>query len=363
MRLFLTLVLFLFAIQCTQKAKPISELVSIEQGPVVREIGFIGRIRSERTSLVRAPIDAQLVKLNVGLGSTVAAGDAIAVIEQPKDDSRVTGAIQDKGRIEQLRLRKNQAQVRLESAQKEVSRLARLVQSGSIASNEYETAQVNQQMLVKEIESIDAEEKTIVDTVSARKVISRNATRTLYAAGSGTVTQLWTMEDNITAGMTIAKDTVIATIEQSGQYVLKGEVVEADYIRMKLGQAVEVSLVHGTNESAVGSIKSISPMARQDQFGIGRFDVTASFGTGISAVKTGLEARGRITLAKKEKAHRLPRSAIRQYGNEYRVSIPGQTGALFKAIKVGLVGDQFIEVTEGLDANQKVYKSYVEPSP
>ena len=100
MRLAVFALTLLFCVQCKPKAKPVSDLVALEQGAVSTEISFIGRIRSEKTTLVRAPIDAQLVKLHRGLGSVVAAGDLIATIEQPKDESRVTGVIQDKGRID-----------------------------------------------------------------------------------------------------------------------------------------------------------------------------------------------------------------------------------------------------------------------
>ncbi len=362
MRLLVFTLTLLFCLQCKPRANPVSSLVALEQGPVSTEISFIGRIRSEKTTLVRAPIDAQLVKLHRGLGSAVAAGDLIATIEQPKDESRVTGVIQDKGHIEQIRLRRTQAQVRLATVKKELEKLGRLLKSGSIAANEIETAQVNQQMIIKEIESLDAEEKTIHETLSVRKVTSQNATRELSATGSGTITQLWIAEDQITTGMSIVKDTVIAIIEEPGQYVLKGEVVEADYVRMKIGQKVDISLIHGQSESVAGLIKSIAPMAHQDQYGIGRFDVTAAF-SGGTVLRTGLEARGKITLQHKDKTARLPRSAVRQIGAEYRVSFPGKEGTQFKTVKVGLIGDQHIEIAGGLEPGQRVYLSYVEPNP
>ena len=131
---------------------------------------------------------------------------------------------------------------------------------------------------------------------------------------------------------------------------------------MKIGQKVDISLVHGQGESIPGQIKSISPLSHQDQFGIGRFNVTATF-SGGSSLKTGLEARGKITLQRKEKVARVPRSAVRQLGAEYRVSMPGKDGTQFKIVKVGLVGDQHIEIAGGLEPGQKVYLSYVEPNP
>lgn len=352
---------FLVTVQCTKQTKPVSEMAAVEIGEVTQQITFLGRIRSEKTSLVRAPIDAQLVKLHKSLGAVVKAGEDIAIIEQPKDENRLTGVIQEKGRMAQLEVRRNQINVRLDSSDKEIKRLERLLSSGSIASTEYESAQVAHQLIVKELESISAEEKTITETLNVKSVTNKNATRTLQAVSGGTIVQLWTSEDNITPGMTIAKDTIIATIEEPGQYVLKGEVVEADFIRMRIGQPVAITLVHGGSKDVLkGSIKSISPMARQDQFGVGRFDVTANFAAAQNNLRTGLEAKGIIVLHKKDKVRRLPRSAVRQFGQEYRVSFPGEKGPMSKVVTVGLVGDQFIELTGGAEPNEQVYQSYVE---
>lgn len=144
-------------VHCTRQARPVADLIAPERGDVIQEISFIGRIRSERSSLVRAPIEGQLVKLNKSVGSAVSENEEIAVLELPKDEGRITRVIEEEGRLAQLQLRKSQAQVRLESAKREADRLERLVQTGSIAVSELEAAQVSRQLIAKEIEGLDSD--------------------------------------------------------------------------------------------------------------------------------------------------------------------------------------------------------------
>jgi hypothetical protein len=347
---------------CARHNKPVSELIAVEQGEVIRQIAFVGRIRSEKTSLIRAPIDSQLVQLYKSLGSSVTIGDLVAVIEQPKDDTHVTNIIQDQGRLNQIKLKQSQAVAQIATAKKEFERMSRLLASGSIASGEHEAAKTALSSAQKDLESLKAEEQTIVQSLQVKQKTQKNSTRNLHAEAAGTITQLWTSEDNITPGMTIPKDTIIAMIEQAGQYVLKGEVVESDYVRLKIGQPVIISLVFNPNLLLKGTIKSISPFAREDQFGIGRFDVTAAFTGGTGDLKTGLEARGQVVLERKVATMRLPRSAVKVSGNEYLVSLPGKEGTVVRGVVPGLVGDQFLEIISGVEPGQKVYQAYVEPN-
>jgi multidrug efflux pump subunit AcrA (membrane-fusion protein) len=353
----------LIVLGCERPEAPASPTIRPERGDVWVRINISGRIRSERSSILRAPIDAQLVSVFKTVGSQVREGEPLISIEQPSDESKLTGMVQAEGLANQLKLQIEQAKVKIASLEREMNSTSRLLQSGSVAPAEYERVKTAYDLALKEKQTLEHDEQVARKTVKIKLQSSNNKARTLTAPSSGTLTALWMPEESITKGMSITKDTILATIEEPGHFILRGEVPEADYLRLKIGQAVAVNLVHGNARSWSGVIKSISPVPKQDQMGIGRFEISIAFKGNQSDLRSGLEAHGAVTLSEKRGVLRLPRSAVRPLDGRYFVSVPGPKGSVHKEIRVGLVGDQFLEVTAGVDANTVVYQAYVRPNP
>ena len=103
-------------------------------------------------------------------------------------------------------------------------------------------------------------------------------------------------------------------------------------------------------------------MARQDNFGVGRFDILASFASQSDVLRSGLEARGEVVLEKRDRVLRVPRSALREVDKHFFVSLPGKNGPQRALVGIGLVGDEFVEIVSGLQANHRVYEAYVDAS-
>lgn len=353
----------LLMIGCERHEVPASPTIRPERGDVSVRINIAGRIRSERSSILRAPIDAQLIKVFKTLGSPVVEGEPLISIAQPSDESKLTGMVQAEGLASQLKLQIEQAKVKIASLEREMASTSRLLSSGSVAPAEYERVKTAHALAVQEKQSLEHEEQVARKTVKIKMQSSNDKPRILTAPSSGTLTSLWLPEESITMGMSITKDTILATIDEPGHFILRGEVPEADYLRLKIGQAVAVNLVHGNSRSWAGVIKSISPVPKQDQMGIGRFEISIAFKGNQSDLRSGLEAHGSVTLSEKRGVLRLPRAAVRPLDGRYFISVPGPKGSVHKEIRVGLVGDQYLEVIGGVDQNSVVYQAYVRPNP
>ncbi len=344
---------------CHKTETPTSPIISPVVGEVTSKVLMQGRIRAENSVLVRAPVEAQLVKLYKSLGDSVDVGEPIVAIVQPNDESKVTGLIQAKGNVQQLQLQKERLRVKLQNAKREFESMKRLGKTGSVSKGEIETAKVARDLLVKEMAALEADAKTAQGTMEAKRKSNDDRNRTLTSPAKGVITQLWTAVENITPGMTIAKDTVIVAVEEQGQFQFKGDVVEADYLKLKVGSGASVALVHDPAKQWPGSVKSISPLPKQDASGIGRFDIVISIQGKQEALKSGLEARAEVPLSKIENVLRLPRSAVKEQDGHHWVSQPGDGAPVMTEVKIGAVGDQYIEIRSGLEASSKVYQAYV----
>lgn len=354
------LLLSYFVLSCTSETKSDFEIFRVERGEVSEQISFTGRIRAENSFLVRAPIDGHLMSLNKSIGSRVERGDVLATIVEPKNNSRASDLIEKEGQLRQLSVKQSQLELKIKRGKEELQTMERLLTTGSISSSEKRSSQMAQELEFKELELLKTQQNTLKQAIALLKTNQLDSSKILTSPVTGTVTELWVPEDKITPGMSITKDTVLLLVEEMGRYILKGDVMEPDYIRMQIGQGVDISLAHLQNRKWKGKIKSLAPISERDAFGIGRFQVNVIFSAPEKSIRTGLEGMGSFYIKKLPDQLRVPRSSVYFDRENYFVTLPHQKGVERRRIAVTYVGDEYVAVGSGLNQGDVVYKSFVD---
>ena len=360
MTIYRKLALLLLLSSCNNTKSFNAEVYTVSKGDVSQKILFSGRIKAENSILIRAPIDSQLVKLYKTLGSKIKKGEVLATITEPKNNNRLNQIIEKEGDLKQTRLKMSQLKFKIKARKQEINQMSRLLASGSISKSEKDKAQIDYDIEMKELDILKSRELTLINSINLVKKTQKNSSRTLTSPIKGTITSLWAPEDKITVGISIPRDTIIAVIEEPGRYILKGDITEPDFVRMSIGQPVNINLAYLTQEPWQGTIKSLYTLGEKNNYGIGRFNVNAVFTSTHENIRSGLEGRAKITIQELKNQLRVPRSAVEKLDDLYFVSLPSKEGPKRHRIQVGLVGDEYIAVTSGLIAGNKIYTTYLQ---
>lgn len=178
----------------------------------------------------------------------------------------------------------------------------------------------------------------------------------VYAPISGTITKI-----NVTEGEQVRERTVVAVVSDLNNLEVVIPVDELDINKVKKGQdaVVTVEAVPGLQYSA--EVVKIA-WEGTSTGGVCTFDVTLSLNDAndVKRLKPGMTANAEIICSKKENVLLLPVEAVQQRGN-MKFVFTGNENSLKRGnltttpVKIGLVSEQYVEITEGLDEGDLVF--------
>jgi macrolide-specific efflux system membrane fusion protein len=129
---------------------------------------------------------------------------------------------------------------------------------------------------------------------------------------------------------------------------------EADATKLKTGQTVAVTWAALSGARATGKIATIAPTATT-QNNVNSYAVTVSLDTLPEGVRIGQTVNVLVTVAQADNVLRVPAAAVRGTGQRHTVEVVGADGKQqVRAVEVGVQGDQFVEITSGLQAGDRV---------
>jgi macrolide-specific efflux system membrane fusion protein len=129
---------------------------------------------------------------------------------------------------------------------------------------------------------------------------------------------------------------------------------EADATRLKTGQVAQVTWAALSGAEVSGRIATISPTATVDN-NVNSYPVTVSLDSVPDGVRIGQTVSVAVTTADAQDAVRVPAAAVRGTGQRHTVDVVGVDGKHeTRAVQVGVQGDQFVQITDGLQAGDQV---------
>jgi len=151
----------------------------------------------------------------------------------------------------------------------------------------------------------------------------------------------------------VAQDTVLVILP-TVPYEIKVNIYEEDIVKIKVGNAVEITLVAFPKEKFKGRIISISP-AEKIIDEVVYYETTIGFDEAPESIKPGMTADIVIQTDPKENVLIIPGDAVQKKGGKTIVEVFADGLTQEREIETGLRGtDDMVEVLSGLEEGEKV---------
>ena len=160
---------------------------------------------------------------------------------------------------------------------------------------------------------------------------------------------------SVSLGQEVSSDDIALLINSGAEIWIKLAVSEADVITIKPGQAaiVEVDALRGSSFNAI--VKRVDEFGT-DNSGIVTYNIYLVLIDSVEMIKPTMTVQVDITTQNKDDAFIVPNSAIKPYQGSKAVQILSKkTGqAIYVPIEIGIEGESFTEVVNGLKEGQEV---------
>ncbi len=128
---------------------------------------------------------------------------------------------------------------------------------------------------------------------------------------------------------------------------------EADATKLKVGQVTNVTWSALTGARATGKIATIAPTATTAN-NVNSYAVVISLDNLPDGVRIGQSTTAVVTIAEADNVLRIPTAALRTAGGQRTVEVSANGKTEFRTVEVGIQGNDFVEITSGLNEGDVV---------
>ena len=338
------------------RPKPIAVVVKeIDRGKVESSIANTraGTVEACQRTKLSTIMGGRIEVLAVKEGDRVKKGQLLMKLWNDDQQAQSTLAMTQVATAQQ---RVNEACLQAANAEREAARQTALREKGFISTSREESARTEAQARRAGCEASRADVAQFQARVAATRV--EQGRTSLYAPFDGTIAKIVGEigEYSTPSPPGVQTPPAIDLIDDSCLYV-KAPMDEIDAPKIKIGQTVRISLDALPKQSFPGTVKRVAPYVSAVEKQARTVDIEANFDKPEDAGKllVGYSADIEIILAVRDDVVRVPTSALLEGG---RVLVAGADGKLEeRKIKTGLANWEFTEVTEGLNAGDRVVTS------
>jgi HlyD family secretion protein len=351
--------LFFFTLSCSKKEV---EEIQPTKGNVTESVYASGIIKAENQYTVYSTVSGVLQKINVTAGQTIVQGQSLFQIESDKaalntenarlayqlskEDSRY---IQDK--ISEMENKVQVTKDKLTLDQSIYNRNKNIKQYNVISEVEYERVELayknsksNYESALKQSSQLKAQLKNDQNRNTITLKISEKAQNdfTIKSVFSGELFDVLVKE-----GTLITPQMPLAIIGNKNQFVLELDVDENDMVRVVLGQKIVVALDSYKGKVFDATVDKIYPIMDERSR---TFKIEAHFDSPPAKLYPNLTAEANIIIQTKKNVLTIPKSYL--IDNEYVLVDKEEK----RKVKIGLNDYENVEIVEGLQANETLYK-------
>ncbi len=271
---------------------------------------------------------------------------------------------QAKAALDQARAQAKRDELR----QREVEAARAALEDARLRLKLAEANRVQMPVRQKEVQQAQAAVEQLQSALKEAR--TRLADTTIRAPMSGVVTQRYIESGElVTSGVaTFSSGMPLVQIADLSRMRIKLQVNEVDIGKVKVGQKVEIRLDSLRDEVFEGRVRRVAPASLVAQQGapggaVIKFPVEVEIARPDPRMKPGMSAKCRIIVERRQNVLRLPREALEFVdASTARVAVVHREMVNGKpvdrnetrTVKIGLRGDAFVEVVEGLKEGEKV---------
>ena len=338
------------------RPKPIAVAVKeIDRGKVESSIANTraGTVEACQRTKLSTIMGGRIEVLAVKEGDRVKKGQLLMKLWNDDQQAQSTLAMTQVATAQQ---RVNEACLQAANAEREAARQTALREKGFISTSREESTRTEAQARRAGCEASRADVAQFQARVAATRV--EQGRTSLYAPFDGTIAKIVGEigEYSTPSPPGVQTPPAIDLIDDSCLYV-KAPMDEIDAPKIKIGQTVRISLDALPKQSFPGTVKRVAPYVSAVEKQARTVDIEANFDKPEDAGKllVGYSADIEVILTVRDDVVRVPTSALLEGG---RVLVAGADGKLEeRKIKTGLANWEFTEVTEGLNAGDRVVTS------
>jgi RND family efflux transporter MFP subunit len=295
----------------------------------VREVGVVDPATKVD---VKAPVSGRVVAVKVREGARVARGQVLAEVEPDVTQAQALYGV--RGEVAK-------AGVAFRQADRNYAQQAALFREGLISEKEHRAAKVDRDLAEENLRTAKANYQIVEDRgipIGGKAGIQQAR---VTAPMDGVVVKKGVEPgDIITSGVNgFNGGTVLFTVADLGSLLVKVNLNEVDIAKVKVGQAVRVTLDAYPQASFTGKVRFVAPAAEVVEK-IKVFKVEVALDELADSFRTGMSANVEILGDRRERAVSVPLEALQRRDGQtvvYRLKADLAPGAL-AAAQAGLAG-------------------------
>jgi RND family efflux transporter MFP subunit len=299
----------------------------------VDRVELLGDVHGQREVRVFAQVPERIRVLHVQEGDAVEAGDPIVTLDADLQSSSVQQAAAAVGAAEAAR----------DQLRADVERVRRLVASGAMPRSQLETLEAQ----------LRTSEAQVEQSRAARRTAGTQRSRTVVRAPiDGTVALL-----SVQQGDMVAPQAPICSVVRAEQVLVKLQVTEQDYVRIREGMSVDIRPPALPEVQRTGNVTRISPVLNP----ITRTAlVEVSVANEDGALRPGMVAEAAIELSRRPDVVLAPSRALvlsSRTDTEREASVfvvDGDSVAHRRRVTLGRRYGRRVEIAEGLAGGEEV---------
>ena len=383
--LFLILVGTVGIVAATRGDKPVDVRVeTVESRDLVASVGASGKVQPRVMVDLSADITGRIVSLRVREGDLVQKGQLLLRIDPDQFEAAVQRA---EASLASVRAQATQTQANLVQAKRDLQRAEEILKANPSSITGEQMEKLRTQAEINEAVA-EASRHSVDQAIAGLRDAKNNLTKTtIFAPMSGRVTRL-NVEEGETAIMgTMNRDAAtLLTISDMSVLETKVRVDETDVARVQIGDSTVVEIDAFPDTSFLGRVVQISNSSVRGATGAQAdqavdYEVTIQLVDAPPATRPDFSATAKIITDSRKNVLSIPIIAltVREHEplmtdidappvpmgatqaeesgkkDEEGVFVVGTDNKVtFRPVKVGIAGEKFFEVVDGLKAGEKI---------
>ncbi|HEX9692207.1 MAG TPA: efflux RND transporter periplasmic adaptor subunit [Gemmatimonadales bacterium] len=347
-----------------------------ELRPLVSTVTASGQIQPQTSVDVSSDITGRIISIPVKEGDWVRRGDLVLLIEPSEFEANVARAQAALASAEASAL---QARANRDQARRALERATALKEQNANLVSDEQLEQAQTQFEVSEAIATSASFQVEQARASLTQAREQLAKTVLRAPMSGEITRLAVEEGEVAVPGTFSRETgLLMTISDLSVIQVNVRVDETDVVRLHLGDSTEIIIDAFVDSTFAGRVTKISKSAvRAAAASAGTnqavdYEVEVTLDNPPAEVRPDLSATARIVTATRDSALSIPIIAltVREHTALSTEANPQDTTAgkkevegvfviregraEFRPVHVGIAGEEYFEVLEGLSVGDSI---------
>ena len=332
-----------------QKSKPKTVLYTIvapEVGDIEKSTVATGRVEPRNEILIKPQMSGIISQVHKVAGDIVHAGDIIATIQVVPDMVNLSSA---ESRVERARIAANQSKSNYE-------RDKNLYEKSVISLEEFE--KVNLQYKNDQEELRAATDNLSLVRTGITQSSAKTSNTLVRSTVDGTILDIPVKVGNSVIQSNNFNDgTTVASVADLSDMLFIGKIDETEVGKLTSGMPIEITIGAIQDRTIPASLEYISPKGVEESGAI-LFEMKAALAIPDDLfIRAGYSANANIKLDQRSKVLTIPESSLEFSGDSAFVYLVlNEEPQLFERhnVTIGLSDGIIIEVTEGLNENDKI---------